>query len=183
MTNYTAQLTQTETTLLNAAAAVSIAATSASKAIAAHARTFYANEIATGLLQADIAQSARTYRTLYCEHVAPRVRQLATAALYAAVFSCVAMAFAVSHTLSCWANDSEQRAIAAARIAAHDQESAEPTLAATQTSVKTLARALAVFLVKGLKLALWLEQAIVTAYFSYLANWKKLQRSVRNFAR
>jgi hypothetical protein len=183
MTNYTAQLTQTETTLLNAVAAVSIAATSASKAIAAHARTFYANEIASGLLQADIAQSARTLQALYTAHVAPRVRQLATAALYAAVFSCVAMAFAVSHTLKCWANDSEQRAIAAARIAAHDQESAEPTLAATQASVKTLARGLGVSLLQGLKLALWLEQAIVTAYFAYLAQWVRLQRQVRNFAR
>jgi hypothetical protein len=180
---YTTQLTQTETTLLNAIAAVSIAATSASKAIAAHARTFHANEIATGLLQADIAQSARTYRTLYCEHVAPRLRQLASAALYAAVFACVAMAFAVSHTLKSWQQDSGERAIAAARIAAHDQESAELAFSATQTSVKTLARALGVSLLQGLKFALWLEQAIVTAYFSYLAQWARLQRSVRNFAR
>jgi hypothetical protein len=93
------------------------------------------------------------------------------------------MAFAVAHTLSCWANDSEQRAIAAARIAADDQESAELAFSATQASVKTLARALGVFLVKALKLALWLEQAIVTAYFAYLAQWARLQRSVRNFAR
>jgi hypothetical protein len=42
---------------------------------------------------------------------------------------------------------------------------------------------LGVSLLQGLKLALWLGQAVVTAYFAYLANWKKLQRQVRNFAR
>jgi hypothetical protein len=183
MTNYTAQLTQTETTLLNAVAAVSIAATSASKAIAAHARTFYANEIATGLLQADIAQSARTCRTLYTAHVAPRLRQLASVALYACVFFCVAMVLAIPLTLKSWQADAEERALADARIAVDDQESAQLAFSATQRGAKASARGLAVFLVKALKFALWLEQSIIAAYFSYLAQWARLQRQVRNFAR
>ena len=163
MTNYTAQLTQTETIALHTVAQILSATTSAMKATEKAARTFYANEVETGLLQADIAHSIAVLQS--CAIVAGLL--LREAAIWC-VFVCL-------FTLHCWKEDSEQRAIFL--------KFSQPALAATQASLKTVARGLAQFIIKALRFALWLEQSILTAYFSYLSNWAALQRSVRNFAR
>jgi hypothetical protein len=165
MTNYTAQLTQTETIALHTVAQIFSTTTSAMKTAEKAARTFYANEIATGLLQADIARSIAVLQS--CAIVAGLL--LREAAIWC-VFACL-------FTLHCWKEDSEQRAIAQVLL-----KFSQPALAATQASLKTVARGLAQFIIKALRFALWLERVTLVAYFSYLANWAALQRRVRNFA-
>lgn len=121
--NFSTALSQPELRTLSIAAHTLSATTSAYKATEARAKAFYANEIQTGLLAADITRSAHTCYTaafvgcLIISELAghtirfasPIARRLAAAALYWSLFTCVALAFACVRTWQAWAPDTEAR--------------------------------------------------------------------------
>lgn len=147
MTNFTlstpAQLTATESVALGTVATIA----NFTSTIATAARTFHQNEIASGLLQADIKRSAYTLLTLVevvhmvdrelsdraIAFFGPKVRQLAKSALYWAIFACI-------YTWTMWLSDTSEQVTAQARIAVYEIEQAvkQEPLAGAQTGDKTL---------------------------------------------
>ena len=153
--NFSTALSQPELRTLTIAAHALSATTSAYKATETRAKAFYANEIQTGLLAADIARSAHTCYTVALvgclitselaghtiRFASPIARRLAAATLYWSVFACVALAFACARTWQAWAPDTE----ACTKYLLAAQKHTQPALAApvrTAYSLNTLIIAL-----------------------------------------
>ena len=157
MTSYNFQLTATESTVLNAIANCAIAL-----------KTFHTNEIKSGVLAAEVSEAAQTCGVVFLATTSLAGYAIAQLTRQAAIWALVACMLTWQH----WADDSKQRAIAQAW-------ETDPSVAPEPVSAR---RVLAQFIVQMLRLAVWMEQSAIAAYFAYLARWAKVQRAVRNFA-